>query len=437
MIRSILFFLLILPVHIICQNENNSELDQLIDLALKNNHSLRQSKIEFEKAKEQVWEAYGSSLFPRIDGTVTYQRAIERARFIIETPFFSGSFPVGSQNTLTAQIYAEQPLFTGAMFLAVNIARTFADISMQGYLYTRSDVVMKVKEAYYTFLLASSFIDLAQLQLKRAEENLANTKSMYNAGLAAEYDFIRANVQYQNLIPALTEAVNQKKLALNNLKLILGTDLESEINIDEKLVFDEHMLPDFEEGLNELFLKNKIIRQSVLDSEMKELIKSYQFTEHFPKVTAFGTWQTQTQEEDKRAFNDWRYFNSLSVGVTMKVPIFSGFTIDSKVEQADLDLKKSLEGLASTKKALRNEYENVYLTIVKIKEQIAAFKASMEESNKGYDIAVKRFNSGLGTQLEVTDALLNVTNSEINYLRAVHSYYLNNAALNHLLGKEK
>jgi outer membrane protein TolC len=121
--------------------------------------------------------------------------------------------------------------------------------------------------------------------------------------------------------------------------------------------------------------------------------------------------------------------------MTLRFPIFKGFTIDSKVEQADLDHKIAVEGLAATKKSIRSQFENLLLAIEKNEEQIVAYNAAVDESQRGYDISVKRFNSGLGTQLEVTDAQLVFTNSAINLLRSVHEYYIAHARLEQLLGE--
>ncbi len=410
------------------------DLNKCIETALNNNHEHKQISIEREKAEEQVKEAYGSSLFPSINGTVNYSRAIKRPRFIIETPIFSGSFPAGSKNTLTASVNAEQPLFTGAMFLAVEIAETFADLSKRAEEFSEEDLVLKVKQAYYTYLLAQELVKLADLQLKRADENLHNTKSKYNAGLVAEYDYIKANVQYQNAIPQLTEAENQVKLAANNLKLVMGVELDSQMIINDSLSYRNANIVDEETGIERVLNNNKIVQQMELQAKMQDLVKSYEFTEHLPKLTLNGNWQTQAQEDD-RSFSDWRYFNSVTVGLTLKVPIFQGFAQSSRVEQAELDWKKAVEGLASVRKTVRSQFENTLLQIQKDKEQIDAYKAARDEAERGYNISLKRFDTGLSTQLEVTDALLGLTSSELNLLTSIHEYYINLAQLDLLMGK--
>jgi outer membrane protein len=203
-----------------------------------------------------------------------------------------------------------------------------------------------------------------------------------------------------------------------------------------KLEFIKHSPMNFTEGKERVLNYNKMIQQMTLDVEMKDLTKSYQFTEHLPKLNAFANWQTQAQE-DNRSFNDWRYFNSLSIGLTLKVPIFKGFMLDSKVEQAEIDYKKSMEGLAGTRKAVISQYENTVRLITKTEEQIEAYQLAKEEAQKAFDMATKRFNTGLANQLEVTDALVGLTSAELNLSQIIHKYYVHKANLDLILGKNK
>jgi outer membrane protein TolC len=410
-------------------------LEQAIVTALENNHDLKKAKLDFEKAEQQVREAYGTSLFPAIDGSVQYNRALKRPEFFIETPFFTGRFPSGTKNTLTSVVTAEQPLFTGAMFLAVNIAETFAEISKKTEQFSEADLIKQVKQAYYTCLLSERLIELAELQLERAEENMNEAKSMFDAGLVSEYDYIKAKVQYKNMLPTLTEAQIQKRLALNNLKILLGTELETEVVITDSLVYSKKSLPEYEIGLTNVLQRNKLLNQVELQTELQDLNASYQFTQHLPKLNAFANWQVQAQENDDRAFSDWRYINSVTVGVTLSVPIFRGWELDSKAEQAKIDYKKSLEDFLKTKKAVKNEYENSLLTIQKIEQQVNAYNDAVQEAQRGYEIASKRFETGLGSQIEVTNALVDFSQAKINYLQAVHDYYVEQANLDLLLGK--
>lgn len=407
------------------------DLDKSIEIALTNNNTYKQALYDKQIAEEQVREAYGTSLFPSIDGTVNYVRALEIGEIFIEG---IGSIKLGTDNTLTAGLTLEQPLFTGAMFLAVNIAKTFEEIKNRNVQYSKSELIVNVTEAYYNVLLAEELINLAELNLKRAKQNLSNAETMYKAGLVSEYDQLKAKVQYQNIIPALTETKNQHRLAKNNLRLLLGLDFEHDIEVTEKLNY----LPDeelsFELGKQLLEDNNQLLKQIELDVNLKDLTKSYRFSEHFPKLTLTGSLQAQALDNDQRAFLDWNYSRSINVGLNLSVPIFKGFSIDSKVEQADLDLKKSKEELLKVKRQLQNQLDNNLLGIKKTKEQVEAYELAVSEAERGYEISEKRYSTGLATQLEVTSALLDFTQAKVNYLTSVRDYYIYSAQLDHLLG---
>jgi len=427
-------FLLLLSSSLFAQNVYKLDLKESINLALKQNYDLAKVKLEFEKAKELVSEAYGTSLFPSIDGSINYNRALKQGLIFIETPFFSGSFPAGTKNTLTGSVTLEQPLFTGAMFLAVRIAKTFAEISEKNLVNTKLQTVAAVKEVYYNNLLAIELVELSEINLKLAKENLDNTQSMYNAGLIPDYDLLKAKVNYQNLIPALTESKSQKQLAENSLKILIGLELEDKVELTDSLYFHDKEIPLFSDAESMLVNQNPLLSQLKLDTELKDLTASYRFSEHFPKINLNGTWQMQAQENDTKSFSRWPFVNSVFVGLTLRVPIFKGFSIDSQYEQAKLDHKISLEELAKMDKTLRNQLNNTILNIKASKEKVGAYKLALEQSKQGYDISVKRFNAGLGTQLEVTNALVDFTLANINYNTTLRDYFVYHAQLESLLG---
>ena len=434
-ILKIALLFLIFPSAWFAQEAKEITLEECVKFAVKNNYLHKQALLTKEKAVEQETEAFGRSVLPQINGTINYTNAIERAKMTIDFGGQTQTFSMGSKNTFTTGISLEQPLFSGALFLATKIAKTYADVTDKAAQYSEDDLVLKVRDAYYTYLLADSFVKLADHQIKRAKENLDDSKVMYDAGLVAEYDYIRANVAYQNLIPEKTGAINQKKQAMNNLKLVMGSNLNTQYTISDSLSFSKIELPNYQAGLDTLYIKNNLIQQMELQTELQDLNARYEWTKHLPEIQAFGNWQVQAFDEEFKP-KDWEYYNSLNAGISIRVPIFNGFAISSKVQQAKIDHEISVENLINTKETVKNNYENVLLQINRSEEQVSAYVIAMEQAERGYQISLKRFNSGLGTQLEVTDAQGALISSQINYLQAVYDYLLNHARLDLLLGNK-
>ncbi|MEJ2195462.1 MAG: TolC family protein [Ignavibacteriaceae bacterium] len=431
----LMLIFLYLPVSI-AQDTLKLNLDKSIDLAIEYNHDLQIAKLEYERAEEQITEAFGTSVLPKIDGRVDYLRAIKRGQIIIDIPGFSGSFPQGTQNTFTIGATLEQPLFTGGIFYATSISKVYADISRKGYYSSQADLIKDVKRAYYAYLLAERYTALSLITLQAAEDNLKNSQALYDAGLAPEYDLIRARVQVQNILPEVDQAKNSVKLAKNGLSFVLGLDVEQEFVVEDSLVYKEIPVEDYSTSFQIMTAQNYTLKQLRLQIELWDKAVSYEFSKHFPELYFNGSWQTIAQENDPRSFGNWRYTNSVYVGLNLKIPIFNGLQTTSKVQQAKIDLKKAKEEFAKTDQLFRNRLDNLLLTIQETKDRISAYAANINEAQLGYDISVKRYANGLGTQLENIDALVELTRARVNYLDAVFNYYELHAQLEALLASE-
>ena len=434
--RIIIIFILFTVPGLYAQDTLRLNLQKSIDIALQNNHDLKIARLEYEKAEEQVDEAFGRSVLPKINGSVDYRRAIKRGVIILETPFFSGSFPQGSENTLSIGATIEQPLFNGAVFYATRVAKVFAEISEKGYYLSKANLIRDVKRAYYSYLLAQKFLDLSVITLKSAEDNLKNTEALFRAGIAPEYDYVRAKVQVQNLLPEVRSAKNSIILAANSLKIVMGLDIDQPLVIKDSLLYNEIEVEDFNSLIPVMDSKNYTLQQLRLQIELQDKNVSYEFSKHFPELYFNGNWQTSAQENDPRPFNDWRYNNSVYLGLNLKIPIFNGWQTTSKVQQAKIDLKKVEEEYNKTTKLLKNQLDDILLKIDETKDKISAYQATIKEAQLGYDISQKRYANGLGTQLENIDALVALTRAQVNYYNAIFDYYNLHAQLEALLGNQ-
>lgn len=434
--KKIIFIILALYLPFLgAQDTLKLNLEKSIDLALIKNYDLKIAKLEYERAAEQITEAFGLSVLPEIKGVVNYRRAIRRGEIILELPGFSGSFPQGTINTFTIGASLEQPLFTGAVFYATRISKVYAEISEKGYYSSQANLIKDVKRTYYAYLLAKEFKNLSLVTLEAAEDNLKNSKALYEAGIAPEYDFIRSKVQVQNILPEVEQAKNSIKIAKNSLRYILGLDLEQPFIVEDSLVFAELHTDDYETSSRIMNNQNFTLQQLKLQIELQDKAVSYEFSKHFPELFLTGNWQTTAQEND-RDFSRWRYINSVFVGLNLKVPIFNGFQTTSKVQQAKIEMMKAEEEFVKTDQLFKNQLDNLLLRIEETKNRISAYAATISEAQLGYDISVKRYSNGLGTQLENIDALVALTRAKINYLDAIFTYYELHANLEALLASE-
>jgi outer membrane protein TolC len=419
------------------QEQINLNLDKSIDLAIKNNHDLKIASFQKQIAEEQVNEAFGSSLLPQIKGTANYNRALKRGVIIIETPAFSGSFPAGTENTMSVGATLEQPLFTGAVFFATSIANTYAEIAEKSYYSSKAELIKNVTKAYYSFLLSKEFLKLSEITLKSSEDNLKNTEAMYNAGIVPEYDYLRAKVQYQNSLPEVESAKNSITLAGNSLKILLGLELDQQIGISDSIVYNKIEIRNESELTGDLLGNNLTLTRLKMQIDLQDKAVSYQFSKNFPELYLNGNWSSQAQENDPRPINRWRFKNSVYVGFNLKIPLFDGWQTTSRVEQAELDLQIAKETYIKTEKALKNNLDEKVLKLKETEFRVNAYQTAIDQAGLGYEYAKKRYANGIGTQLENVDALVEYTRAKVNYLNSIYSYYSLYADLQELLSSSE
>jgi outer membrane protein TolC len=414
----------------------NLDLKSSVKLALENNHDLKLVKLNKLQADELVTEAWGSSIFPEISGFANYRRALKRGEITIETPFFTGSFPQGTENTLSFGVNLEQPLFTGAVFLAVRVAKIYSEIAEKSVYASEAELIVNVKKAYYSALLAKEVLDLSKLTLELAEGNLEDSETLYNAGLVSEYDLIRSKVQVKNLIPQVDEAKKSVVLSENLLKYLTGIDLDNDIVLSDSLFFQKEQFNEYYILKELLFNKNYDLQQLKLQIDLRDDGVAYEFSRHFPELYFNAGWASTAQENDPRSFNQWRYKNSVYVGLNLRIPIFNGFQTTSKVQQARIDLWKAEEEFNKTSRLLDNKLREILLSLNETENRIIGYDSAIDEASLGYDLAVKRYANGLGTQLEMVDGLVSLSGARINYLSSVYEYHILKAELDQLLSNQ-
>lgn len=98
-------------------------------------------------------------------------------------------------------------------------------------------------------------------------------------------------------------------------------------------------------------------------------------------------------------------------------------------------MRKSEEQLSSVENNLRTAVHSVVLQLEQSQKRIQAQERTVEQAERGYKIATTRFTSGSGTQLEVNDAQLALTQAKVNRMQAIYDYVIASTELDQLLGR--
>lgn len=156
---------------------------------------------------------------------------------------------------------------------------------------------------------------------------------------------------------------------------------------------------------------------------------------YYPSLNLSFAYQWSAMSDDFK-FKDYKWNPYSTVGLTLTIPIFSGGSRYSNLKQTNVQINQLQLNRLNTQRNLMvgiRQYVDQMRTSI---QQYQSSEKSVAQARKGYDIAVKRYDTGAGTLLEVNDSQLALTQSQLNSSQAIYTFLVAKAQLDETLGTE-
>jgi len=439
---TVLFFFMVLNFSILGQTKDSSvitlTLEKSINLALDINANLKVANLEVQKSQAQIVEAR-SNLFPQLNASGQYIRNIEKPVIFLPpgTPFGGGgssTLEIGYDNSYNGTLGLTMPIFSNQIFSGLSIAKINTELTKENLRAVKSQTISDVTKSFLSVLLAREYRDLLQKSLDNAIENLDNIKSLNTRGIVADYDLLRAEVQVENLRPQVLQAENNYQITQDALKITIGLDASIDIEVSGDLNFDStYQIPKTEEITQQVLMSNPDLQRLEKQTQLTKESINFEKSARYPSLALFGNYQYQTQANDFK-WSDYKWVNTFAMGVQLQFPIFTGFKINSRIEQAKVTNSQVEEQKRAYTEAIQTQVINVLYRIEQAMHRVQVQTKSIQQAEKGYEIAQVRYQNGVGTQLELNDADLALRQARTNYVQAVYDFQIAIADLQQLTG---
>ena len=412
----------------------NLTLEQALEIALSENPTIKIADQEIE-IKRYAKQGTYASLYPQIDATAQYQRVIEKQTMSMDFGGQTQSIKVGSDNSFNGGLTASMPIVNAQLWTSLKVSALDVELAVEKARSSRLDMVEQVTKAYYSVLLAKESYNVYKRVYDNAVENNKNVKKKYDVGSVSEYDLITSNVSVQNAIPNLFEAENSITLTLWQLKALLGLDLARNIDVVGSLM-DYEQTMNYGYELSQLNLEdNSTMKQ--LDLQTEQLQKALRLTKmaNVPTLSVNAAYLYTALGNDGKFFvrDAWNPYSY--AGAQLNIPIFAGNAKRAATRQARLNLSNIKLQRENTERQLQVsivQYVNSMDTSIK---QFHSSNATVAQAQRGYDIAVKRYEVGSGTLVEIDNSQLALTQAELSRNQSVYNFLTSKVSLDKILGK--
>lgn len=423
-------------------------LSKALEIALSENPTVKVADKEIEKKKYAQKGSY-AALFPQISFAADYNRTLKKQVMYMdgfdmgsteipegtEAVDMSKGIEVGRDNNWSLGFNASMPLVNASLWKSLSISALDVELSIEQARSSKISMVNQVKKSFYSVLLANDSYRVFKESYDNAMENYLDIKKKYEQGTVAEYDLIRADVTVKNSEPNMLQALNSLTLAKWQLKALLGMDLETEIDCEGTLVdFETELFADFL-STDTTLAENTDLKQIDLQAEQLKKTLMMQKFDYLPTLSLTGLYQWTSMNNDFK-FKDYQWNPYSMIGVSLSIPIFSGGSKYHKIKQTQVSMQQMDLQREDTKRNLQlaiKQYMDNMNTCIK---KFDAAQKGVEQANRGYLIAQKRYDTGAGTLLEMNDAELALTQSKLNFNQSIYDYMVAKSDLEKVLGQQ-
>lgn len=428
---TLLFSLIVFAIQTRAQEAtaNAFSLQQAIEYSLKNSPNYLNAQLDYQSADYRRKEITGTGL-PQINGSIDLKDYINIPTSLLPAQIFGGpegSFiPVkfGTKYNATAGFSASQLIFSSDYIFGLKAANEFMNLSKINVSRSKADLAAQVSKAYYTVVINRDRMKLLDANITRLKKIFDDTKAFNQQGFSELIDVERLEVQYNNLITEKDKTSKLIGLSETMLKFQMGYKLSDPIVLSDSLNVTAEFT-DLSNTKMDISQRPDIqvmhTQQTLLDLDVKRQKWGY-----LPTLAAYGSYQYNAQRNEFTLLsfdkNDplKKWFKIALVGVTLNVNVFDGLQRNYRIQQAKIaSLKnqntiKYLEMGAELEATVASvSYNNAYASV-------QSQKKNMELAQHVYDVVQKKYQGGVGTNLEVVTAETSLKEAQTNYYNAIY-----------------
>jgi len=371
--------------------------------ALEFNRTYLTAQEDITKAKADVTKARSGAL-PTVTINGNFNRNFSIPSSFVTIDDESAEFKFGFKNTFGASLTAVQSIWQGGkVFTALSIAKDYRNYSEEVAGTVEANVVYEAEVLFHMVMLARAQLSVLEKSYEANTYSLEVIEKKYSQGMVSEYELLRARVEQSNLKPQILQAESDLRLSKKRLKSFLGIDLDEPVVIVEETDDTSLVkLPSLASLTSTALAQRPEMRQADYFSNITRKAVRVARADYYPSLSAVMDYSWSAQSDAMTLTENQS--RSWTAGINLSIPIFRGGQTRGAVTQAIANYSQARLARHQTVDDIKLEVEEAYDHLLRAKEALDIQGNTIAQAEKGMDIANLRYESGIGTQLEVLSA---------------------------------
>ena len=393
-------------------------LAECIDYALKNQPGIRQAMIGASITKTTNYINI-SGWLPQVNGTVGFAYLPQPPVSLIVNPA-NGSL-VAERSAIVSNfipgINASQAIFTPTLLYSALSAHLYTKAAGQIIDSSKINVTVSVCKAFYNLLLNLQEIDVLRADTVMLARSVKDAYHQYVGGIVDITDYQEATITFNNSLSQLKQVEGNVVPYYAALKQAMGYQPQSNFNVSYDTA---QMMKDIVLDTTQQLQFDKRIEFQQLQTAralQHKLTNYYEFN-FLPSLSAYANYNYEYESNKLDALLQTAYPNSV-VGLSLNLPLFTGFSRIANVHRAKLQEKLFDWSEQNLKSAIYTQYSQ---SIANYNSNLFNLHAQQENSamaKKVFNIVEMQYKQGIVPYLNVITAQSNLIASEIGYINAL------------------
>ena len=296
---------------------------------------------------------------------------------------------------------------------------------------TQQQIVLAVDEAFYNTLETRSLLHVAEETVSARQLRVDQVQALTDAKLKSDLDLSFSKVDLARAKLLLLESQNSYESSLSTLSAILGyPDRQDFVPVEPA----PQMIPPMADAAPMIQQALQLRPEALaLENEVNAAAK-FGRAEHDlwrPTVNAMGVVGLAPVRDDH--IENWYG----AAGVNINIPLFNGFLFNARAKGADLDTEMKRQKLQDLRNNIARDVRNGWLDTQKAYERLSVTQQLREQATLALQLAEARYDLGLGSIVEYSQAELQKTEAELQDTDAHYQYLVTQILLNYEIGKPR
>jgi outer membrane protein len=407
-------------------------LKESIEIALQKSPTVQSAQSAIKAAQYQRLSAV-SDFLPKVSTQYTYTR-LDRAPAFYYPPPINTLVTTGTRDVYDLTNTVTQPVFTGgALINSYLLAKLGVDTAKVQFEQTKLDLVLQVREAYYSVLTTEKGVEVAQRAVTQLESHYTVAKAFFEVGITAKNDLLAVEVELAQTRQNLITAEQNLEVARAVFNTLLRRGINEPVRLAETLEYTP-MTIDMNALIEEAFRERPEIRLSDLGIKSAKREVGIAASKLFPQVSIMFNYE---RVGDEPSVNGSRYMPNPA---SWNVMGFAQWTIWDwgkawwGVGQSKANVFQAQCALEQVKDSVRLDVQSSALNVTAAKKNIQVAETAVNQAEEDFRINEERFKGQVATTTEVLDSLTRLTQARTNYYTALSNYNIAKALLLRAIG---